>query len=81
MPELNSPLADRMRPDTLDGFFGQEKLVGEGRILRQLLQEDSLPSLILWGPPGSGKTSLAKIISAATDADFVFFSAVLSGVK
>ncbi|NNK55963.1 MAG: replication-associated recombination protein A [Desulfofustis sp.] len=81
MPELNSPLADRMRPDTLDGFFGQEKLVGEGRILRQLLQEDSLPSLILWGPPGSGKTSLAKIISAVTDADFVFFSAVLSGVK
>jgi putative ATPase len=70
-----------MRPDTLDRFYGQEKLVGEGRILRQLLQGDALPSLILWGPPGSGKTSLAKIISAATEADFVFFSAVLSGVK
>ena len=81
MLELYAPLADRMRPDSLDSFYGQEKLVGEGRILRQLLQEDSLPSLILWGPPGSGKTSLAKIISAATEADFVFFSAVLSGVK
>ena len=81
MSELKAPLADRMRPDTLDRFFGQEQLVGEGRILRQLLQGDALPSLILWGPPGSGKTSLAKIISAATEADFVFFSAVLSGVK
>ena len=73
MPEFNAPLADRMRPNSLDGFYGQEKLVGEGRILRQLLQGDALPSLILWGPPGSGKTSLAKIISAATEADFVFF--------
>lgn len=81
MSELKAPLADRMRPDTLDRFYGQEQLVGEGRILRQLLQGDALPSLILWGPPGSGKTSLAKIISAATEADFVFFSAVLSGVK
>ena len=81
MSELNAPLAERMRPDSLDHFYGQEKLVGEGRILRQLLQGDALPSLILWGPPGSGKTSLAKIISAATEADFVFFSAVLSGVK
>jgi putative ATPase len=81
MSELNAPLADRMRPDSLDGFYGQEKLVGEGRILRQLLLGDALPSLILWGPPGSGKTSLAKIISVVTEADFVFFSAVLSGVK
>jgi putative ATPase len=81
MVEPYAPLADRMRPDSLDSFYGQEKLVGEGRILRQLLQEDSLPSLILWGPPGSGKTSLAAIISASTEADFVFFSAVLSGVK
>ena len=81
MSELNAPLADRMRPDSLEDFYGQEKLVGEGRILRQLLQGDALPSLILWGPPGSGKTSLAKIISAATKANFVFFSAVLSGVK
>ncbi len=81
MSELYAPLADRMRPASLDNFYGQEKLVGEGRMLRQLLEGDSLPSLILWGPPGSGKTSLAKIISTATDADFVFFSAVLSGVK
>ncbi len=81
MSEPRAPLADRMRPDSLDNFYGQEKLVGEGRILRQLLAGDSLPSLILWGPPGSGKTSLAKIISATTEADFIFFSAVLSGVK
>ena len=81
MSESNAPLADRMRPGSLDNFYGQEKLVGEGRMLRQLLEGDSLPSLILWGPPGSGKTSLAKIISTATNADFVFFSAVLSGVK
>ncbi|MGI9538376.1 MAG: replication-associated recombination protein A [Desulfocapsaceae bacterium] len=81
MSELHAPLADRMRPDSLDNFHGQEKLVGRGRMLRQLLEGDSLPSLILWGPPGSGKTSLAKIISSATAADFVFFSAVLSGVK
>lgn len=81
MPDTLAPLADRMRPDSLDDFYGQERLVGEGRILRQLLDGDSLPSMILWGPPGSGKTSLAKIISSATEADFVFFSAVLSGVK
>ena len=81
MPEPHAPLADRMRPSSLDQFYGQEKLVGKGRILRQLLESDVLPSLILWGPPGSGKTSLAKIICAATEAEFVFFSAVLSGVK
>lgn len=81
MPDPTAPLADRMRPTTLDHFHGQEKLIGEGRMLRQMLEAGSLPSLILWGPPGSGKTSLAKIISTATDADFVFFSAVLSGVK
>ena len=81
MPEPTAPLADRMRPTTLDHFHGQEKLVGKNRMLRQMLEAGSLPSLILWGPPGSGKTSLAKIISTATEADFVFFSAVLSGVK
>ncbi len=81
MTDFHAPLAERMRPDSLAGFFGQEKLVGQGRILRQLLDQRTVPSLILWGPPGSGKTSLAKIISSAVEADFVFFSAVLSGVK
>lgn len=81
MSDSYVPLAERMRPDSLDNFFGQEKLVGEGRMLRQILLGNTLPSLILWGPPGSGKTSLAKIISTLTEADFVFFSAVLSGVK
>jgi len=81
MFDYNTPLAERMRPDSLDRFFGQKKLVGKDRILRQLLSSQTIPSLILWGPPGSGKTSLAKIISATTDSDFVFFSAVLSGVK
>ncbi|MEJ2056518.1 MAG: replication-associated recombination protein A [Desulfofustis sp.] len=81
MVDFNTPLAERMRPDSLDNFFGQEKLVGQGRILRQLLDQNRVPSMILWGPPGSGKTSLARIISTAVDAEFVFFSAVLSGVK
>lgn len=77
----SAPLAERMRPDRLEHFFGQEKLLGEGRLLNQLITAQTIPSLILWGPPGSGKTSLAKIISATTESDFVFFSAVLSGVK
>ena len=63
MSELYAPLADRMRPASLDNFYGQEKLVGKGRMLRQLLEGDSLPSLILWGPPGSGKTTLLNILS------------------
>ena len=70
-----------MRPASLEHFFGQNKLVGSGKLLRQLLDSQAIPSLILWGPPGSGKTSLAKIISQSTKADFVYFSAVLSGVK
>ncbi len=81
MIDLNTPLAERMRPDSLNSFFGQEKLVGQGRILKQLLDQKRVPSMILWGPPGSGKTSLARIISKVVDAEFVFFSAVLSGVK
>jgi putative ATPase len=77
----NTPLAERIRPRTLSEFAGQEHLVGSGRLLHQLLQTGKLPSLILWGPPGSGKTSLANILAHAVDADFVFFSAVLAGVK
>ncbi len=75
------PLADRIRPTILDDFVGQEHLIGEGAFLREAIKHDEISSLILWGPPGSGKTTLAKIISNYTKADFVSFSAVVSGVK
>ena len=77
----HSPLAERMRPTRLEDFVGQEHLVGEGKLLRQLIDSGRLPSLVLWGPPGSGKTTLASILAHALTARFVFFSAVLSGVK
>lgn len=77
----NSPLADRMRPETLAGFFGQAEVVGEGKLLRQAIEADSLPSMIFWGPPGSGKTTLAFIIAKQTKSEFIRISAVTSGVK
>src|SRR4030042_2304499 len=76
-----APLADRMRPRDLDGFVGQEHILGKGRVLRKAIEKGELFSLILWGPPGSGKTTLARIIAMRTKAHFVSFSAVLSGVK
>jgi putative ATPase len=76
-----APLADRMRPRTLDEFVGQGHLLGQGKILRHAIESDLLPSMILWGPPGSGKTTLAMIIASTTGAQFLAFSAVLSGVK
>ena len=76
-----APLAERMRPRTLAEFAGQEQLVGEGRPLRLAIERDDSASLILWGPPGTGKTTLAKIIAEATSASFVEFSAVLSGIR
>ena len=76
-----APLADRMRPRTLDEFVGQDHLLGQGKVLRQAIESDHLPSMILWGPPGSGKTTLAMIIATTTGAQFLAFSAVLSGVK
>jgi putative ATPase len=75
-----APLAMRMRPRSLFGFFGQEHLVGEGKFLRRIIEGGRLVSLILWGPPGSGKTTLARIIAESTGAQFEAFSAVLSGV-
>jgi putative ATPase len=78
---MPAPLADRMRPATLSDFVGQEELLGEGKFLSSVLSARPLPSLIFWGPPGSGKTTLARILAAETNAVFLPYSAVLSGVK
>jgi len=77
----NKPLADRMRPKTLDEFVGQEHLLGKGKLLRELIEKDNITSMILWGPPGVGKTTLAMIIANMTNSKFITFSAVLSGIK
>jgi putative ATPase len=73
------PLAERMRPMDFNEFVGQEKIIGPGRALRQLIEKDEIPSMIFWGPPGSGKTTLARIIAQKTGANFVQYSAVESG--
>ena len=75
-----APLAERMRPRTLDEFIGQAHIVGPGKLLRRLIEEDRLTSLIFWGPPGTGKTTLARIIAQSTAAEFIPFSAVLIAV-
>lgn len=75
------PLADRMRPRTLEEFYGQEHLLGKGRLLRQLIESDNITSMILWGPPGVGKTTIAMIIANMTHSEFITFSAVTSGIK
>ena len=75
------PLADRMRPQTLDEFVGQEELLGAGKPLRTQIERDDISSMLLWGPPGCGKTTLARIIARRTRSEFVPFSAVLSGIK
>ena len=79
--EQNAPLASRLRPETLDEYVGQQHLIGKGKILRQLIEKDNISSMIFWGPPGVGKTTLARIIAKKTRADFVEFSAVTSGIK
>lgn len=76
-----APLASRLRPATLEDFAGQEHLLGEGKMLRQLIERDQISSMIFWGPPGVGKTTLASIIANRTKADFINFSAVTSGIK
>ncbi len=75
------PLAERMRPRTLDEFVGQEKLLGPAKPLRVQIESDNLSSMLLWGPPGCGKTTLARLIARLTKSEFVSFSAVLSGIK
>ncbi len=75
------PLAERMRPRTLDDIVGQDELIAPGRPLREMIERDQLQSIILWGPPGTGKTTLARVIADLTQTAFVAFSAVLSGIK
>lgn len=79
--ETAAPLASRLRPVSLDTFVGQKHLLGKGKLLRQLIDQDNIPSMIFWGPPGVGKTTLASIIAKRTNADFINFSAVTSGIK
>ncbi|MDD6231008.1 MAG: replication-associated recombination protein A, partial [Lactimicrobium massiliense] len=75
------PLADRMRPSDLSEYIGQQQLLGKGKILRRMIETDEVQSMIFWGPPGTGKTTLARIIAHSTRSDFVNFSAVTSGIK
>ncbi|MBQ3273020.1 MAG: AAA family ATPase, partial [Solobacterium sp.] len=76
-----TPLADRMRPETLDDYAGQRQLISDGKILRKMIDRDEVQSMIFWGPPGVGKTTLARIIATSTKARFINFSAVTSGIK
>ena len=75
------PLAERLRPTTLSNYIGQSHLVGEGAVLRRMIESGRISSFILWGPPGVGKTTLAKIVASTLDAPFYTLSAVTSGVK
>src|ERR1700683_1366249 len=79
--DAKRPLAERMRPDKFEDFVGQEHILGAGKPLRVQIERDELQSLILWGPPGVGKTTLARLIARLTRADFIPFSAVLAGIK
>ena len=79
--EANEPLASRMRPRNLTEFVGQTHLIGEGKLLRKMIESDNISSMIFWGPPGVGKTTLARIIAHKTKSEFITFSAVTSGIK
>ncbi|HBM74202.1 MAG TPA: AAA family ATPase, partial [Clostridiaceae bacterium] len=79
--KITIPLADRVRPENFDQFVGQEHLMAKGRLLRRLIETDNISSMILWGPPGVGKTTIARIIANMTNAAFITFSAVTSGIK
>ena len=81
MTDWTRPLADRMRPQTVAEFVGQSHLLGAGRPLGEAVAAGRLHSMVLWGPPGTGKTTLARMMAAAADADFLTLSAVMSGVK
>ncbi len=81
VPTRQTPLAERMRPRTIEQYYGQQHLLGEGKPLRLAIENDDAASMIFWGPPGVGKTTLAKIIAQRTEASFIEFSAVLSGIK
>src|SRR3989344_5092769 len=76
-----APLADRMRPQDLKDFIGQKDIVGQDKMLRQAIEQDEIPSMIFWGPPGTGKSTLARIIAKMTKSTFIQLSAVSSGVK
>lgn len=79
--DINQPLASRLRPRNLDEFVGQKHLIGEGKVLRKLIESDKISSIIFWGNPGIGKTTLAQIIANKTNSEFINFSAVTSGIK
>jgi putative ATPase len=81
LPLAHQPLAERMRPRTLDEFIGQEKLLGPGKPLRVQIESDDLASMLFWGPPGCGKTTLARVIARLTHSEFIAFSAVLAGIR
>ena len=78
---MNEPLANRLRPNTLKDYIGQKHILGEDKVLKRLIESDHLPSMIFWGPPGVGKTTLARIIAKHSQANFIDFSAVTSGIK
>src|SRR3984957_13246992 len=80
-PGKDQPLAERMRPRSLDEFTGQQGLLGPGKPLRTQIERDDIGSMILWGPPGCGKTTLARLIARMTHSEFIAFSAVLTGIK
>ncbi|MBQ6410928.1 MAG: AAA family ATPase, partial [Atopobiaceae bacterium] len=80
-PDATAPLAARMRPRTLDEVAGQQHLIGPGKVLRRMIEADAVPSMVFWGPPGVGKTTLARVIARQTRAAFIDFSAVTSGIK